>query len=133
MPPVARFAVTMHDGDDEKVIRLDGIEHGVGKNVCETAPDIVFKDYSPFRILLDSSENRLHCRDETKLQPFLTTSVMPCRILKFHQCFWMKCDVHLATARLTCAKASSLGIVFTRPLRISSRRRRASATQSWRM
>ncbi len=44
----------------------------------------------------------------------------------------MELKPHRATARRTRARASSPGMVFTRPLRTSSRRRNASAAQSWR-
>jgi hypothetical protein len=59
------------------------------ENVRETAPDVVFKDSCPFGILPDAVENRFHCRDETKLQIFLTARAVLRRILEFRQRFGM--------------------------------------------
>ncbi len=40
--PVARLAFVVGHGDDQNVIRLDGVEHTVGKYPDETDADIIF-------------------------------------------------------------------------------------------
>jgi len=133
MPPIARLPAAVRNRNDQCVIGLDGIEHGVWEDADNTSRHVLLEGTPARRSLRDATKRRLHASDEPKLETNLTTSVVTRRVFILVEGLRMKLIPHRATARLTRARASSLGMVLTQPLRTSSRRRKASAAQSWRM
>ena len=44
VPPIARFAFPVHDGKNEYVVRLNRVEHGIGKDAYKATADVLFKN-----------------------------------------------------------------------------------------
>jgi len=130
MSRVTRFAVTVHDRDDQKVIRFNRVKYRVRKHASETPPHVLLENTPAVGSFLYLRQGELDAGDESQFQTILAIRVITRRILEFSERFGMELDSHRATALRTRFSASPPGMVLTRPLRTSSRRRRASAAQS---
>jgi len=128
--PVSRFPVAVHYSHDKNVICFDGVENCIRKYARQISAYILFKWFPLFRFLDNTLNSMLNRVDKTLPETGLATLIISGRILVFFQSFGMKFISHFLMACLTCAKATSPGIVLTRPLRTSSRRRHASLIQS---
>lgn len=54
--PITRLATAMHDGNNQKVFRFDGVQHSIGEDARETALDILIEDSPTFRRFTYSTE-----------------------------------------------------------------------------
>ena len=133
MTPISRLPTAVHHCNDEHVVEFDSVKHRVGKHMDKTSPHVLLKRTPAIRRLGDLTKRRFDTGDEAKLKTFLTIRVKTRGILILVESLRVKLVSHRATARRTRARATSLGIVLTRPLRTSSRRRKASTAQSCRM
>ena len=128
--PVAGFAMTVHDCKNQHGVRFYGVENGVRKNARETAPNIFFQDAPSLRGCENLVDSVFYGRHETEFQALLTVCVVSGSMPVLRQGLGVELVPHRANICLTRSKAASPGIVFTRPLRTSSRRRHASVAQS---
>ncbi len=131
--PVSWFTMAVHHSHDKNVIWFDGVENGIRKYARQIAPYILFKRFPLFRFFGNTLNCVFNRVDKTLPETELASLIISGRILVFFQSLGMKFISHFLMAFLTCARATSPGIVLTRPLRTSSRRRHASLIQSWRI
>lgn len=131
--PIIRPPAAMHDCNDEDVIGFYGIKHRIWKNMDKASPHVLFEEAPACRSLGNLPKRRFNTCDESNLKTGLNPGVVTRRSLILVESLRMKLIPHRATARRTRARPSSHGMVLTRPLRTSSRRRRASAAQSCRI
>jgi len=109
--PVSGFAVAVHYRYDKNVICFDGVKNGIGKYVCQIPAYILFEWFPLFRFFDNPLNSVLNRVDKTLSEIGLATLIISGRILIFFQSFWMKFIAHFLMACLTCAKATSPGIV----------------------
>src|SRR3989338_770116 len=103
--------MAMHYCYDKNVIWFDGVKNGIRKYSCQIPTYVLFKWFPLFRFfdnMLNSVFNRFN---KTLPKTGLASLIISSCILVFFQGIRMKIIFHFLMACLTCAKATSQGIV----------------------
>jgi hypothetical protein len=76
MSPITRLTAAMCDGEDENVIRLNGVEDGVRKNMRKAYPHVIVVNSPALRGFEDAVNGLLYAVDESRFQAWLNISIM---------------------------------------------------------
>ncbi len=120
----------MHNRQNENIVLFNCIEDSVRKLPRHTSPNVIINWSVTIRGLPDSINRILDHVDECLCNLYFLFCVVSNCLRVFRESFWVKHISHGLSRRLTCAKASSPGIVCTEPSRTSSLRLFASVTQT---
>jgi hypothetical protein len=100
----------MHNGEDEHMVRFDGIKNSVRENVGETPPNVPVKKTPSRGIFQNTLNGGLDAGNESEFQPGMAGRIVPRRFFKLLKGFRMKLEFHCPTVWRTRAKASSPGM-----------------------
>ena len=129
--PVTGLAAAMSYRNDEHKIRPNRVKDAIGERANQAASNFPVKPSETQRVLDNGFDRILDTDDKTQVQAKLPPGIMVTSFLVFRQSLGVELERHRPSERRTWARASSPGMVWTRPERTSSNRRSASAAQSW--
>ena len=115
VPPITWLPFSVHDGDNEDVVSLDCVEHGVRKHAHSTDSDILFKNSPTFRSSDDAGDGRPNFVGKSLAQRASAWPIKLDGLLEFRSRFGMKRVPHLASRRSMRRYTSAAGTGFTSP------------------
>lgn len=111
MLPVPRSSMAMHNGDNENVIRFNGVKNGVREDAGQIPAYMLFKNSSLIGIFNYVLNGLFDSRYVTISETGLAVLVIEGSLLVFFKCIRMKTKSHFLMDCLTCARATSPGMV----------------------
>jgi len=125
--PVVGTAVQVHHRKYENIILFHEIEDAIWEAPCKATTNTGLQLWPGTREVNDVLNGAVYLNGKLVAKIILAAFVVLDGLLELDLGLRVKGVVHPAKRFLICAKTWSPGIVFTRPVRTSSRRRSASA------